>query len=144
MDALNGCCQNREKARQELHKNAILSKSLKQHPTKEQLYGHLPPISKTIQRRQVWHARHCWRSKDKLISDVLLWTPWHGCASVGQPIRTYLQQFCIDTGCSLKNLLDDRQMERGGERERNPCLQCDLINLCGTFLEEGVCINFDS
>ena len=28
---------------------AILNKFLKQHPTKQQLYGHLPPISKTIQ-----------------------------------------------------------------------------------------------
>ena len=27
---------------------AILNKSWEQHPTKQQLYGHLPPISKTI------------------------------------------------------------------------------------------------
>ena len=31
---------------------AILNKSWKQHPTKQQLYRHLPPISKTIQIRQ--------------------------------------------------------------------------------------------
>ena len=30
---------------------AILNKSWKQHPTKNQLYGHLPPITKTIQVR---------------------------------------------------------------------------------------------
>ena len=41
---------------------AILNKSWRQHPTRHQLYGHLPPITKTIQVRQ---ARHCWRSKDK-------------------------------------------------------------------------------
>ena len=40
-----------------------------------QLYGHLPPIMKTIQVRWTRHAGHCWRSKDELISDVLLWTP---------------------------------------------------------------------
>ena len=54
---------------------AILNKSWRQHPTRHQLYGHLPPIMKTIQARQTRYAGHCWRSRDKLISDVLLWTP---------------------------------------------------------------------
>ena len=54
---------------------AILNKSWWQHPTRHQLYGHLPPITKTIQVRRTRHAGHCWRSRDELISDVLLWTP---------------------------------------------------------------------
>ena len=54
---------------------AILNKSWWQHPTRHQLYSHLPPIMKTIQVRQTRHAGHCWRSKDELISDVLSWTP---------------------------------------------------------------------
>ena len=70
---------------------AILNKSWRQHPTKHQLYGHLPPIMKTIKIRRTRHAGHCWRSKDKLISDVLLWTPSHGQAKVEQAARTYLQ-----------------------------------------------------
>ncbi len=45
---------------------AILNKSWKQHPTKQQIYGHLPPISQTIQVRRTRHAEHCWRSKDGL------------------------------------------------------------------------------
>ena len=53
---------------------AILNKSWRQHPTKQQLYGHLPPITKTMKIRRTRHAGHCWRSMDKLISDVLLWT----------------------------------------------------------------------
>ena len=53
---------------------AILNRSWRKHPTKQQLYGHLPPITKTIQIRRTRHAGHCWRSRDKLISDVLLWT----------------------------------------------------------------------
>ena len=53
---------------------AILLKSWRQHPTRHQLYGHLPPITKTIQVRRPRHAGHCWRRKDELISDVLLWT----------------------------------------------------------------------
>ena len=51
---------------------AILNKSWQQHHTRHQLYGHLPPITKTIQVRRTRHAGHCWRSKDELISDVLL------------------------------------------------------------------------
>ena len=53
---------------------AILNKSWRQHPTRHQLYGHLPPITKTIQVRRTRHWRHCWRSRDELICDVLLWT----------------------------------------------------------------------
>ena len=57
---------------------AILNKSWRQHPTRHQLYGHLPPITKTIQARRTRHAGHCWRSRDELINDVLLWTPAYG------------------------------------------------------------------
>ena len=35
---------------------AILNKSWQQHPTRHQLYGHLPPITKTIQARRTRHA----------------------------------------------------------------------------------------
>ena len=81
---------------------AILNKYWKQHPTKQQLHGHLPPISKTIQIRQTRHAGHFWWSKGKLISNVLLWTPSHRWAGVGHPARTYLKLLCIDMGCSLE------------------------------------------
>ena len=57
---------------------AILNKSRRQHHTKQELYGHEPPITKTIKVRQTRHAGHCWRRKDKLISDILLWTASHG------------------------------------------------------------------
>ena len=39
---------------------AVLNKSWRQHPTRHQLYGHLPPITKTIQVRRTRHAGHCW------------------------------------------------------------------------------------
>ena len=69
---------------------AILNKSWRQHPTRRQLYGHLPPITKTIQVRRARHAGHCWRSKDELVSDVLLWTPTYGQAKQDdQPELTY-------------------------------------------------------
>ena len=53
---------------------AILNKFWRQHPTMLQLYGHLPPITKTIQVRRTRHAGHCWRSRNELVNDVLLWT----------------------------------------------------------------------
>ena len=40
---------------------AILNKSWRQYPTRHQLYGHQPPITKTIHVRRNRHARHCWR-----------------------------------------------------------------------------------
>ena len=83
---------------------AILNKSWRQHPTRHQLYGHLPPITKTIQVRRTGHAGHCSRSKDELISDVLLWTPTYGQAKAGRPAPTYIQQLCEDTGCSAEDL----------------------------------------
>ena len=50
------------------------------------------------------HAGHCWRSRDELISHVLLWTPSHGRAKAGRPARTYVQQLCTDMGCSPEDL----------------------------------------
>ena len=99
---------------------AILNKSWRQHPTRHQLYGHLPPITKTIQVRRTRHAGHCWRSRNELISDVLLWTPTHGRAKAGRPARTYIQQLCEDTECfpeDLPRAMNDREKWR--ERVRD-------------------------
>ena len=89
-----------------------LEKSWQQHPIRHQLYGHLRPLTKTIQARRTRHAGHCWRCKDELISDVLLWTTAYGQAKAGRPARTYIQQLCEDTGCSPEDLseaMNDRE-----------------------------------
>ena len=91
---------------------AILNKSWRQHPTKHQLYGHLPPIAKTIKVRRTRHAGHYWKSRDELISDVLLWPHLHGRAKAGWPARIYIQQLCEDTECSSEDLIG-RTGERG-------------------------------
>ena len=99
---------------------AILNKSRRQHHTRHQLYGHLPPITKTIQVRRTRHAGHCWRSRDELIRDVLWWTPTHDRAKAGRPARTYIQQLCEDTGCCPEDLpraMNDREEWR--ERVRD-------------------------
>ena len=94
---------------------AILNESWRQ-----QLYGYLPPIMKTIQVRRTRHAGHYWRSRNKLMSDILLWTPSNGWAKTGQPTRTYIQQLCADTGCSLEDLqgaMDNRDRWQKSVRE---------------------------
>ena len=100
---------------------AVLNKSWRQHPTRHQLYWHLPPpITKTIQVRRTRHAGHCWRSKDELISDVLLWTPTYGRAKAGRPARTYIQQLCEDTGCNPEDLPEKmNDWEKWRERVRD-------------------------
>ena len=98
----------------------ILNNSWRQHSTRHQLYGHLPPITKTIQFRQTRHAEQCWRSRDELISDVLLWNPTYGWAKAGQPARKYIQRLCEDTGCSPEDLpeaMNDREKWRETVRD---------------------------
>ena len=104
-------------------KRSILNKSRRQHPTRHQLYGHLPPITKTIQVRRTRHAGHWWKSRDELISDVLLWTPTYSRQKQDNQLE---QQLCEDTGCSPEDLpeaMNDREKWR--ERVRD-------IRACGT------------
>ena len=99
---------------------AMLNKSWRQHPTRHQRYGHLPPITKTIQVRRTRHAGHCWRSRDELISDVLLWTPTFARAKAGWPAHTYIQQLCEGTRCSPEDLPEAmNNREKWRERVRN-------------------------
>ena len=96
------------------------NKNGQHHPTRHKLYGHLPPITKTIQVRRTRHAGHCWRSRNELIRDVLLWIPTHGRVKAGRPARTYTQQLCEDTGCCPEDLpgaMNDREEWR--ERVRD-------------------------
>ena len=99
---------------------AILNRSWQQHPTRHQLYSHLPPITKTIQARRTKHAGHYWRSKDEIVSDVLLWTPAYGQSKAGRPAQTFIQQLCDDTGCNPKDLpkaMNDRETWREKVRD---------------------------
>ena len=91
---------------------AILNKSWRQYPIRHQLYGHPPPITKTIQVRRTRHAGHYWRIRDEVISDVLLWNPTYGRVKAGRPARTYIPQLCEDTECGLEDLpqaMNDRE-----------------------------------
>ena len=113
-----------EETRRKLHKNVessieqVLATTSHETPT----IRTLAPIMKTIQVRRTRHTGHCWRSKDELISDVLLWTPTYGRAKAGRPARTYIQQLCEDTRCNSEDLpeaMSDREKWR--ERVRDIC-----------------------
>ena len=76
---------------------------------------------------------HCWRSRDELVSDVLLWTHSQGRAKAGRSARTYIQQLCADTGCSPEDLpkaMDDRE----GWRERVRMIWFGLFSDVSTFM----------
>ena len=93
---------------------AILNKSWRQHPTRHQQCGHLPPITKTIQVRWTRHAGHCWRSRDELISDVPLWTSTYGWVKAGPPARTYIfSSYVRIRDVALKTCQIGRSGERG-------------------------------
>ena len=105
---------------------AILSKSWRHHTKKQQLYSHLSPVTKTIKVRWTRHAGHCWRSRNELVSDVLLWTPSQGRAKAGRPAQTYIQPLSADTGCRPEDLpkaMDDRE----GWRERVRNIRTDSV-----------------
>ena len=55
---------------------------LEENSTKQLLFGHLPPISKTIQVKRTRRVVHSRRSDD------LPCTPTQGCAIVGRSTRT--------------------------------------------------------
>ena len=104
--------------------HAALNRTWIQHPTKQMLYGHPPPILQTIKVRQTRHARHCCWSKDKLKSDVLLWTSTHEHANVVQ------QALC-------RHWMQSRGPSRSDEQERKRESQvnlCCLHNLMMTVL----------
>ena len=103
-----------EEAGRKLHKNveSSIKQVLATTPHETPTIRTLAPHHKNYTSSTNQTRGHCWRSKDELISDVLLWTPTHGCASVGRPARTYIQQLCEDTGCNPEDLpeaMSDRE-----------------------------------
>ena len=131
---------------------AILNKSWRKNPTRHKLYGHLPPITKTIQVRRGRHAGHSWRSRDELISDVLLWTPTHGSAKAGRPARTYIQQLCEDTGCCPEDLPEamnqhDMMMMMNRDVDKTPTtfgitVTFMFYSFFSFWLDPSICLSF--
>ena len=62
--------------------------------TNERLRAGLPRISTTITERRLRFSGHCWRSKNKAVSDLVSWEPMHGKRSVGGQVHI----FCSSAG----------------------------------------------
>ena len=97
--------------------HVVLNKSWKGTPNKT--VAVLPLISHLTNYPNKTN-KTCWAllEMDELISNVLLWTPTHGCISFGWPAKTYIHQLCWDTGCSLEDLpgaTDDRDGQQKRE-----------------------------
>ena len=91
---------------------AVLGVSWKEHKTNKELYGNLPKITDTLMIRRLRFIGHCWRKKDEVISDLLLWEPKHGARKRGRPATTYVDQLRNDTGLSiteLKSIMGNRK-----------------------------------
>ena len=95
---------------------AILNIYWSTHPSKEGLYGNLVQIALVIRERRTRFAGHCYRSKDQVVSDLILWTPNHGKANVGRPSETYTKQLTGNADCQFEDLtraMEDREYWRG-------------------------------
>ena len=108
---------------------AILNKSWQQHPTRHQLYSHLPPITKTIQAWRTRHAGHSWRSKDELVSDLLLWNPHMVNQKQDDQLEHTQSSYVMIRDVTLKTCRRQGMIGRRGEREGQgyPCWPHDMM-----------------
>ena len=76
--------------------------SWRNHPTKAQIYGGIPPISIVVAQRRLRFAGHCHRAKDQVISDILLWKL--PCPSRGTRPLTFPDVLSRHTGLTVNEL----------------------------------------
>ena len=50
-----------------------LNKSWRDHPTIKDMYGNTPKLSTTIRCQRLQLSGHCWRAKDEMVADFILW-----------------------------------------------------------------------
>ena len=83
---------------------AILNVYWITHPSKERLCGNLVQITSVLKERRTRFAGHCYRSKDEVVWNLILWTPKHGKAKVRRRSKTYTKQLTEDDDCQLEDL----------------------------------------
>ena len=107
----------------------VLNKSWYQYYTKLQMYGHLPPISQTIQIRRTRHAGHFWRSKNEPISEVLRQVSIHRHQCRPNKNDLYSSGLCrhrMPSGWPSKSDERWREREREGGNSRESVLSTRL------------------
>ena len=75
---------------------AVLNISWKQYLTNNELYRNIPPISSTLRDRRLKFAGHCFRRKEELASDQILWQPLHGVRTPYRPYITFIDKLAED------------------------------------------------
>ena len=93
---------------------AILNKSWRQHPARNQLSGHFPSITKTIQVRRTRHAGHC---KDELISDDFYGPPHMAGQKQDDQLEHTYSSYVRIRDVALKTCQWRCTIGRSGERE---------------------------
>ena len=91
------------------------NRSWKDHPTNVELYGHIPPISKSLQQQRMKFAGHCWRSKEELAGECITLEANTWTSAERTPEKTYIDQLMDDTGRRIKDLpiaMEDRERWR--------------------------------
>ena len=118
----------RKKAGWEVHEDAvsIFEQILEAAPHKTAAIQ--PFISYLIKYKSKTN-KTCWKSRNELISDILLWTTMHEHISVGYLAKIYFHQLCAETEFCVEDLpkaINDRQLARVSKRN-----QFDLVWLVG-------------
>ena len=85
--------------------------SWREHKTKAEIYGDIPPISSIVASRRTRFAGHCFRAKDQIISDVIsLRLP---CPNRGRRPLNYIDCIARDIGhdiADMQTLMLDRDI----------------------------------
>ena len=91
--------------------------TLRQHITNEVLYAGLPRISTTIREGRLRFSGHCWRSKNEVVSDLVLWEPKLDKRNVGGQARTFVDLLEADTEVP-RDYLPAKMEDRVGWRKK--------------------------
>ena len=81
---------------------AALNISWQSFVPNEELYGTLPRISDKVAWRRLGLAGHCFRHKELLAGELVLWEPTHGRKGRGRPSATFIDTLKRDLGTDDK------------------------------------------
>ena len=57
---------------------SVFNKKWPDHPTNDEIYGNILPTSNLIRETRVRFDGHCFRSKETIVGNAILWKPNHG------------------------------------------------------------------
>ena len=93
----------------------LLDLDWKDHPTREEIYGSLPKVSKVVRETCLNFAAHCSRRQNEPVSEPVFWMPAQGTCAQGRQRLMYPKLLSQDIGLEpqeLLNFMQDRAMWR--------------------------------